>query len=238
MLIYICEDSQSDRARLLYFLNKFRNETGSVFSVHWFASADKMLDEYEKSDQKPDIIFLDIYMSGTDGMSAAEKLAEIGCKSGIIFTTSSDSHALSAFRVNADGYLLKPYTYDQLKRTLDRYSSAFAASRKTITVTFNREETVIPLGNIRSVESYNHCTYFYTLDKEYKSVRPISAFRASFCLEESFICCGKSNIVNLNFIKKCENGVIFLDNGREIPIPVRIRKSVEREVASYLDSGL
>lgn len=237
MLIYICEDSQSDRARLLYFLNKFRNETGSVFTVHWFTTADKMLEEYGGSDPKPEIIFLDIYMSGTDGMSAAEKLTEIGCKSGIIFTTSSDSHALSAFRVNADGYLLKPYTYDQLKRTLDRYSSAFASSRKTISVTFNREETKIPLGNIRSVESFNHCTYFYTLDKEYKSVHPISEFRSSFCSEESFICCGKSSIVNLNFIKKCEDCIILLDNGREISVPVRIRKSVEREVASYLEQG-
>lgn len=238
MLIYICDDSESDRKRLLYHLNKFMEETGSAFSVRWFASADIMLTEYEKTDEKPEIIFLDIYMSGTNGMSAAEKLTSLGCKNGIVFTTSSDSHALNAFRVNADGYLLKPYTYADFKRTMERFSDAFAMTRKTITVSFNREETKIPLKSIRFIESYNHCTYFYTGDREYKSVKPISEFHALLQDDSDFISCGKSNIINLRYVTSCANGIITLDNGTEIQIPVRIRKNIECEVSRFLQRKL
>lgn len=103
MLIYICDDSQSDRTRLLYHLNKFMEETGSAFSVRWFASADLMLTEYEKSEEKPEIIFLDIYMSGTDGMSAAEKLTSLGCKNRSIIVhistrATGNTRALSRFQ--------------------------------------------------------------------------------------------------------------------------------------------
>ena len=234
MLIYICDDSQSDRTRLLYHLNKFMEETGSVFSVRWFASADIMLTEYGKTDEKPEIIFLDIYMSGTNGMSAAEKLNSLGCKNGIVFTTSSDSHALNAFRVNADGYLLKPYTYADFKRTMERFSDAFAMTRKTITVSFNREETKIPLKSIRFIESYNHCTYFYTGDREYKSVKPISEFHTLLQDDSDFISCGKSNIINLRYVTDCADGSITLDNGTQIQIPVRIRKNIEREVSRFM----
>lgn len=69
---------------------------------------------------KADVVLLDIQMPGLDGLQAAEKIAELDNPPVVIFCTAYDDHAVSAFRVNAADYLLKPIRKDDLARALCR----------------------------------------------------------------------------------------------------------------------
>lgn len=67
MLIYICDDSRADQLRLVHNIESYAKEKGAAVTVKLFSSADALLREYETSTEKPAVIFLDIYMDGTDG---------------------------------------------------------------------------------------------------------------------------------------------------------------------------
>ncbi|MFT6028667.1 MAG: two-component system response regulator AlgR [Oleiphilaceae bacterium] len=69
-------------------------------------------------DTNPDIVLLDIRMPGEDGLSVAEKLSTLAQSPAIIFCTAYDEYAISAFKYNAIGYLLKPVRKEELVQAL------------------------------------------------------------------------------------------------------------------------
>ena len=69
-------------------------------------------------ENQPDLIFLDIEMPGLNGFQFLEELNLPDVN--IVFTTAYDEFALSAFRVNAVDYLIKPVDIDELEAALKR----------------------------------------------------------------------------------------------------------------------
>lgn len=170
MLIYICDDSRADQLRLVHNIESYAKEKGAAVTVKLFSSADALLREYETSTEKPAVIFLDIYMDGTNGMDAAERLIELGMENGLVFTTSSEIHAVKAFSIGADGYLHKPFTHDDFVRAMKRFSRLFEESRRYITVMQGREEVNIYLNTLRFAESVGHSTVLHTSGGEVRGL--------------------------------------------------------------------
>jgi two-component system LytT family response regulator len=68
----------------------------------------------------PDLVFLDIQMPRLSGL---EVLELTGRRTGVIFTTAYDEHAVKAFELHAVDYLLKPFSRA-------RFDDALARARK------------------------------------------------------------------------------------------------------------
>ncbi len=66
----------------------------------------------------PDIVLLDIRMPGEDGLAVADKLSKLSPTPAVIFCTAYDEYAISAFKYNAIGYLLKPVRKEELIQSL------------------------------------------------------------------------------------------------------------------------
>lgn len=229
MLIYVCDDSKADQLRLIRNINSYSEELGASVSTQVFCSADEMLQSYKTAQQKPDIIFLDIYMNGTDGMSAAQELISLGMENGLIFTTSSEEHALQAFNIGADGYLHKPFTHEEFSRAMKRFRSVFEGSRRYIDVAFNRDTTRIYYSALHYAESAGHCTLFHTDMGELRCRAPLSSFIGELEKEPEFTACGRSFIINISNVKCFDNesGTLTFKNGETIDVPVRIRRSIK-----------
>lgn len=71
--------------------------------------------------EKPDIAFLDIRMPGISGIEVAGKVAD-QCQ--IVFITAFDEYAIEAFETNAVDYLLKPYSVERIKKTIERLKNS------------------------------------------------------------------------------------------------------------------
>lgn len=67
-----------------------------------------------------DLAFLDINMPETSGLELAYELRYNQENIAIIFQTSYSEHALEAFDIGAVGYLVKPFSIDQLKQSIER----------------------------------------------------------------------------------------------------------------------
>jgi len=65
----------------------------------------------------PQLIFLDIQLSGETGFDLLEMLER---SIDTIFVTAYDEYAIRAFEVNAIDYLLKPVNPERLKAAIDR----------------------------------------------------------------------------------------------------------------------
>ncbi|HYL55099.1 MAG TPA: LytTR family DNA-binding domain-containing protein [Gemmatimonadales bacterium] len=67
----------------------------------------------------PDLVFLDVQMPELDGFGV---LREVGVERApaVVFVTAFDQYALRAFDVHAIDYLLKPFTDDRFRQSLDR----------------------------------------------------------------------------------------------------------------------
>ena len=108
----IVDDEAPARERLRRFLGEFL-EVEIVAEAHHGLQAVEVIEV-----EKPDLVFLDIQMPGLDGFGVIEALQR---PPAIIFVTAYDEYAIQAFEVNALDYLLKPFSKERLKTSLDRF---------------------------------------------------------------------------------------------------------------------
>ncbi|PKM86936.1 MAG: DNA-binding response regulator [Firmicutes bacterium HGW-Firmicutes-12] len=70
-----------------------------------------------------DVVFLDIQMSGKDGLTTAWEIIQIQNHPKIVFTTGYDEYAVKAFELNAIDYVMKPYSKKRLEHTTKKIMS-------------------------------------------------------------------------------------------------------------------
>lgn len=66
-----------------------------------------------------DIIFLDLFMEDSFGLTIAKSLRELFYRGRIVFCTASADYALESYSVYASGYIVKPYRIKDIRHTLD-----------------------------------------------------------------------------------------------------------------------
>jgi Response regulator of the LytR/AlgR family len=69
---------------------------------------------------KPDVLFIDVEMPGTDGVEAARRIQDLNPRVAIVFATAHEEYRKEAFEVYAYDYLMKPFAIERIAETLDR----------------------------------------------------------------------------------------------------------------------
>ena len=73
-----------------------------------FGSGDDALEHIRTANEYPDTVFSDIEMPGINGLDFAVRIKQLSPRTRIVFVTAYSEYALDAFRVHANGYILKP----------------------------------------------------------------------------------------------------------------------------------
>jgi two-component system LytT family response regulator len=71
------------------------------------------------TDERPDLVFLDVQMPELDGFEVLQRLPPRRLPA-FVFVTAFDRYALRAFEVHAVDYLLKPFTAERFQQALAR----------------------------------------------------------------------------------------------------------------------
>ena len=106
-----------DEPLMLSALAKAISASADITAVVKFSDCDAAIDHIR--DNPADIAFLDINMRGMGGLALAEEILRLcpGCK--IVFCTGYEEYALSAFKLHASGYLLKPISVADVQAEID-----------------------------------------------------------------------------------------------------------------------
>jgi len=110
----IVENENASVERLQGFIELYFKEIDLIHICKTAAEAIKVLPEI-----KPDLIFMDVYLDGTNTcFDVLDNIPWDDFK--IIFVTKSDKHAEQAFEYNSVEYIKKPYTLDDLKSAIKK----------------------------------------------------------------------------------------------------------------------
>ena len=106
---------------------------------------------------RPDVVFLDIQMPGTDGFEVIRRRTPERMPA-VVFLTAFDQFAIRAFEAQALDYLVKPVSEARFAATMKRLmrqlrATASATREESIVVTTSRGATVLRVGEIDWIEA-------------------------------------------------------------------------------------
>lgn len=165
-----------------------------------------------------DVIFLDIQMEQPDGMETAKLLRQQGNRSLLVFVTVLRECVFDAFAVEAYDYLVKPLDDGHFKRTMDRLLKGLEQrTARTIVVQRGAAWEVIPLAELVYCEVLGRKVYLHkrdgTITDYYDKLEHLE-----HRVDRRFFKCHRSYLVNLDYIRGCQNGQVILLQGETIPV--------------------
>lgn len=181
------------------------------------------------------IVFLDIYMNGTNGIETAKELRKFDGDCLLIFTTTSTEHALDGFKVRAMHYLVKPYSEDEISSLIDEILSRIPDSGKYIDVKVNGSNIQIPFQNIIYAEHFSHMIHIHTTAaKELITRQSFESFTTSLKMDPRFYLCNRGVVINLEHATDFDGTCFILDNGCSIPVSRKLIKNARQTFMDFL----
>lgn len=117
----IVEDEEEFIQILKQYMDSFQKQNNCFIELSIFRNGQEILD----SNQKFDLIFMDIDMPIMDGMTAAKKMRELDSQFVLVFITNLANLAIKGYEVNAIDFVIKPLNYFEfsvkLKKVIDIY---------------------------------------------------------------------------------------------------------------------
>lgn len=225
--ILIVDDEPPAREEMRYMLAKL----GDVGEVDEAETAVDALGRLQ--DTRYDLVLLDIRMPGLSGMEAVKVINRVTPRPHVVFVTAYDEHAVEAFEVEADDYLLKPVSERRLRHALDRVraersvrasESAPLSGGDRLAVETDERIILLKVSDIRFIHARGDYTYVRTFDHEYQ-IRSSLTELASRLEPCGFLRVHRGYLVNLEHVLELQpyfSGtyiVVMADQQRsEVPV--------------------
>ena len=165
--------------------------------------------------KQSDIIFMDIQMPEIDGLELSKK---IPIQTKIIFTTAFDQYAIEGYKVNATGYLLKPFNYIEFLEATEKAKKLLLPTKNKeveipdyIFVKSEYKQIKIFLNDIIYIESMKDYAKIFLTSQSSPIVTLLSLKKLNQELpKENFMRVHRSFIVSLEKIEIVEkNQIVF-----------------------------
>ncbi len=210
MTIAVCDDDEKIRKHLVKMIRSFTDKCENPVQILEFSGGEELL----ISEEKPDIVIMDIGMGGMNGMEAAARLREVS-NAILIFVTALKDYVFDAFDVGAFHYLLKPVDENKFYEVLERALGEIEARNGKKSAGF----TVKTLEGFRTVKS-NDIYYAENIARKivlHTKEGDISYYEKMEHLEKqlgnSFFRCHRGYLVSLDKVKQYDSRQIELVNG-------------------------
>jgi DNA-binding LytR/AlgR family response regulator len=194
--IGICDDKAEDIGILIEALYTYDDS----FQILKYEDGESLLKDCFDKKIIFDILFLDIYMPGLNGIETAVKIRASMKYAKIIFVSSSNDYYTEAYEVFAFNYIIKPLNSEQLNGILDQALMRITDEKEQsqhIQFSYKAINYRIFCKDILYIESSDKIIFFHIID------RPIVKCYGKLdeilrqLPEETFIRCHQSYAVNI-----------------------------------------
>lgn len=220
--IAIVDDDHSIVSQIHEYIDQFMARESCEYQITEYPDGANLIANYNRSF---DLIYLDVQMNTTDGLSAARKIRETDSKAVIIFISQMAQYAVDGYSVDALDFLVKPVDYYSFELKM-RKAFHFIKEHQShkIMVSSNGHHAVLASNSILYVEVFDHDLVYHTTSVEYRTSGTITMARDQLS-GLNFIQCNRYCIVNMDHVTSIQGNELIVD-GTAIQISKRRRKDV------------
>lgn len=188
-----------------------------------------------------DLILLDIDMPEIDGLELSKTLARRDSK--LIFTTGHSRYGYEAFRVDADDFLLKPYSFAEFLRSIDKlfYLTKEIGKISIPTGSFfvkSKEESQVILNirfeDIVAVESKMNYVMIHTLTRKILAYLTLIEMSKILSEQPGFKQFQRSFLIAERFIESISGNCIKMSTGLQLTVGEYYRKDFSKFLADKI----
>ena len=228
MKIALVDDEQIYLDEMAKICREFAEENRIDIEISKFSDGDGFL----RSEKDFSVVFMDIYMDGSDGVQTARKLRERDNGCILIFMTTSAEHMPDAFSCHAFEYIVKPLSSRRVKEVLNDAVKLLPSTEEYAELYSERKTVRAALGEIVSAVTDAHYLDVELADGTILRCR-MTMGQFTEQTDERFILVNQGVIVNADYITDFENNCCILENGASLPIRLRDRLQIEQAVRDY-----
>lgn len=211
MRIGICDDEKNIRELIAIKVKKQYPEAEIMF----FRSGEELL----LSDKYIDILFLDIQMSGKNGMETARELRKKDNNVILIFVTAVEEYVFQAFDVGAFHYIVKPIDgakfADVLYRAVDVLNSQSMdvkeQEEKCLMINNGGVHIKVMTEDIVYAEVFNRKVVIHKMNDEIEYYGKMSDLEAF--VGDSFFRPHRAYLINFKYVERYDSTTIYLERG-------------------------
>ena len=235
LLIAICDDLQKDRLRIKDFIKDYCMKEDYDINIIAFENGEALVRYYISGKASFDMIFLDIYMCGENGIHIAKQIREYDSDCKLIFTTSSTEHALKSFEVFPFNYLTKPISkaifnsaFEKAMKIIDK------EKQKSLPVKVGSNIQTVLYKDILFIESAAKTLNIYTVQNKIVSFNSKLDEIETQINDKRFLRCHKSYLINMAHILSVEDFSFKLADSTLIPITQRNFANTKKIFFGYI----
>lgn len=173
----------------------------------------RLLDRAGAAGRPIGAVFLDIRLRGLDGVALGRLLARFAKPPRVVFVTAYEEHAVDAFEIKAEDYLLKPVSPERLREAVRRVcasaeGAADPGDAEVLPVELGGVVRFVPRADVRYVEAQGDYARLHTADGSHLVRIPLAALEERWA-EAGFVRVHRSHLVAVRHIEE-----LHLDSGR------------------------
>ena len=231
--IAVCDDSPDFLQLAVDMVERWTEQSRIQTEIYRFDNGDALLAKNAVTHM--DIIFLDIIMPLQSGIDTAKELRQSDNAARIIFLTSSPEFALESYEVKAQGYLLKPVTYEKIRETLDECSHGLETESENIVLKTAFGYQKLYFHDIEYAEAQNkRVVFFLRTGKTVEAAQPLHSLEDRITENDGFFKCHRSYLVYLPNVDHFSMTEIITKTGRSIPIARGYGKSFKEAYFTFV----
>ncbi len=232
--IAVTDDNPTDTEYITSLVEHWAKNQNIPVQLESFPSAEAFLFTYTE-DKAWDILLLDIEMGNINGVELAKIIRQDNNSVQLVFITGFPDFIAEGYEVSALHYLMKPVIAEKLHQVLDRAVKNLNKTEAVILLQSEGEQVRLPMSSILWLESEGHFVRFHTADALHQTRMSIGAAEKE--LDERFIRCHRTCIVNLTAISRITKTDVILDDGTLLPLARNAYQSVTQAFIQYHKGG-
>lgn len=232
MKIALVDDEQESLEEIDRLCKRFGESRGCPVETVLFHSGEAFLTAFE--DSGFDLVFMDVYMEGMDGVDAAVQMRRVNSHCLLVFLTSSREFMPEAFSCHAFEYVIKPVSEERIFMLLTDAVKVLPQHRKYIELAVDRRSVRVFHDDIASIVTDAHYLDITLVTGErLRSRMTMPEFLEKTGDDTCFILVNKGIVLNAECILAFESGCCMMESGARFPVRVRDSAKVEQMVRDY-----
>lgn len=228
----IVEDETACSEQLKKYLERYAEENGLEIKTSVYPNGDEFLSEGKAFD----VIFMDIEMPGSDGLSVVKRLRETDGDVMVFFVTGLAQYAVNGYEVRAFDFMVKPVGYYDFAIKFSRAVESLAGKRRCeIWVKSRQGKKLVTADKLMYVEVMRHNLVFHTTEGDVGGTGTLKSVTEVF-EGLPFALCNQCYYVNLGFVTEVRGPYVYV-GGDKIQISLPKKKEFMRTLNDYLATG-